>query len=177
MEDKAFIGSLLKEHADAMVSFVNRQTSSDFEASPNGKWSVGQNLDHLNKSLSPVNLALQLPSFALRLLFGKPNRKQRNYAELVERYHQKLAAGGTASGPFIPPKVAWNKKEKLIAKFIKETETLNRLMNKCSEDYLDLYLLPHPLLGKITVREMLFFSVYHIQHHLHLLEEREKTTR
>jgi hypothetical protein len=174
MEDKAFIGSLLKEHADAMISFVHRQTSSDFEASPNGKWSVGQNLDHLNKSLSPVNLALRLPSFVLRLLFGKPNRKQRNYSELVERYHQKLAAGGTASGPFIPPKVAWNKKEKLIAKFIKETETLNRLMNKCSENHLDNYLLPHPLLGKITLREMLFFSVYHIQHHLNLLENRQR---
>ena len=30
---------------------------------------------------------------------------------------------------------------------------------------LDHYLLPHPLLGKITLREMLFFSAYHIQHH------------
>ncbi len=177
MEDKAFIGSLLRTHTDQMIRFVQQQTSSQFEACPNGKWSVGQNIDHLNKSLSPVNLALRLPRFVLRLLFGNPNRKPRTYSELVERYHQKLAAGGTASKPFIPPVISWNQKDKLLNKFKKESDTIYRLMNKYSESHLDQYLLPHPLLGKITIREMLFFSVYHIQHHLHILEEREKTIR
>jgi hypothetical protein len=173
MEDKAFIGSLLHTHTEQMIRFVHQQTSSQFESCPNGKWSVGQNIDHLNKSLSPVNMALRLPRFVLRLLFGKPNRKPRTYSELVERYHQKLAAGGTASKPFIPPVISWSQKEKLLNKFKIESETLNRLMNTYIESHLDLYLLPHPLLGKITVREMLFFSVYHIQHHYYLLEERK----
>ena len=35
---------------------------------------------------------------------------------------------------------------------------------------LDAVLLPHPLLGKLTVREMLFFTVYHVQHHRALVE-------
>ena len=34
-----------------------------------------------------------------------------------------------------------------------------------SEKDLDNYILPHPLLGKLTIREMLFFTIYHVQHH------------
>jgi len=33
-------------------------------------------------------------------------------------------------------------------------------------------LLPHPLLGKVTVREMLYFTIHHVQHH-HALVERD----
>jgi DinB superfamily len=169
MEDKKYIENLLQKHADELLRFIEQQSSSQFVESPGGKWSVGQNLDHLNRSLSPVNLALRLPRFVLRLLFGKPNRKPRTYDELVERYHQKLAAGGKASGQFIPPQINADQKEKLISKFRKETESMNRLMTNWTEEQLDQCLLPHPLLGKLTMREMLFFSVYHIQHHTRLL--------
>jgi len=34
------------------------------------------------------------------------------------------------------------------------------------DENLDEYLLPHPLLGKLTIREMLFFTLYHDQHHV-----------
>ncbi len=172
MEDKTFIDRLLHSHADAMVQFIESQNATQFVASPNGKWSAGQNLDHLNKSLSPVNLALRLPRLVLSMLFGKPNRKPRTYDELVERYHQKLAAGGKASGQFIPPPISADQKEKLINKFRKQTEAMSRLMSQWQEDQLDRYLLPHPLLGKLTIREMLFFSAYHIRHHHKLLLER-----
>ena len=111
MEDKKFIIDLLNTHADSLVRFVNQQSQESFTKSVNGKWSVGQNIDHLIRSLSPVNQALLLPSFVLRMMFGKPNRSARSYQELVERYHQKLSAGGTAPGRFIPPVVSWEQKE------------------------------------------------------------------
>jgi hypothetical protein len=38
-------------------------------------------------------------------------------------------------------------------------------LKKFSEDDLDSIRLPHPLLGKLTVREMLYFAVYHVGHH------------
>jgi hypothetical protein len=40
-----------------------------------------------------------------------------------------------------------------------------------SEKNLDAYLLPHPLLGKITVREMLFFTTFHTDHHLNIMQK------
>ena len=37
---------------------------------------------------------------------------------------------------------------------------------------LDVYILPHPLLGKVTLREMLYFTIHHNEHHLELLQNR-----
>lgn len=172
MEDKKFIIDLLNAHTESLVRFVNQQSQESFTKSVNSKWTVGQNLDHLVRSMSPVNQALLLPSFVLRIVFGKPNRSPRSYQELVERYHQKLSAGGTAPGAFIPPAVSWEKKERIVADFKIQKERMIKRIESWSENQLDHYLLPHPLLGKITVREMLFFSAYHIQHHTKLLEER-----
>ena len=176
MEDKKFIVDLLNTHTTSLVSFVNQQSPEKFIESLNGKWTVGQNLDHLIRSLSPVNQALLLPSFVLRMMFGKPNRSGRNYQELVDRYHQKLSAGGRASGRFIPPAVLWEQKESKVTDFNLQKDKMIKRLGSWNEEQLDQYLLPHPLLGKITIREMLFFSAYHIQHHLHLLSERERGT-
>lgn len=175
MEDKKFIVGLLNTHANAFVHFVNRQSKESFTKSSDGKWSVGQNLDHLIRSLSPVNQALLLPSFVMRLAFGKPNRAPRNYQEVVDRYHEKLSAGGTARGRFIPQTVPWEQKDSKVKSFNQQADTMIRRLDSWTEGHLNQYLLPHPLLGKLTIREMLFFSAYHIQHHLLLLEEREKT--
>ncbi|MBL7873548.1 MAG: DinB family protein [Cyclobacteriaceae bacterium] len=172
MEDIAFISTLLATNSTAFVQFVNKQSETQFIATPNDKWSIGQNVEHLIRSLSPVNLALLLPGFVLRFQFGKPNRQPRTYTELVNRYHEKLQAGGRASARFVPPPVLWNEKEKKLAAFVHQTDIMNKRVNSWSEAQLDNYLLPHPLLGKLTVREMLFFSGYHIEHHLKLLEGR-----
>ena len=174
MEDKKFIIGLLTTNAEEFVRFVESRSQEKFTESLNGKWSVGQNIDHLIRSLSPVNRALALPSFVLRIAFGKPNRTPRGYQELVDRYHQKLAAGGRASARFIPTAISWQQKTKMIADFTRQKEKMTQLMDIWTENQLDNYLLPHPLLGKLTLREMLFFSAYHIQHHLGLLELRDK---
>jgi hypothetical protein len=169
MQDKAFISTLLSTNSAAFVDYVNKQSEIQFIATPDGKWSIGQNIEHLIRSLSPVNQALLLPGFLFRLMFGKPNRTPRTYQQLVDRYNQKLAAGGRASGRFVPAAVAWKEKDKKLARFKRETETMINRLSSWSEEQLDQYLIPHPLLGKLTVREMLFFSGYHIEHHLKLL--------
>ncbi|MEQ1588140.1 MAG: DinB family protein [Cyclobacteriaceae bacterium] len=172
MEDKKFIEQQLVTNTEAFTRFVSAQSEQQFVNTPNGKWSVGQNLEHLIRSLVPVNQALLLPGFVLRMLFGKPNRKPRTYQELIDRYNQKLAAGGRASGRFVPPAIAWIDRDKKIAALNSEKEKMIVRLSSWSESKLDTCLLPHPLLGKLTLREMLFFSVYHIQHHKKLLEGR-----
>jgi len=172
MEDKKFIEQHLLANTEAFTHFVATQSEQQFVNTPNGKWSVGQNLEHLIRSLAPVNQALLLPGFILRLLFGTPNRKPRTYQELIDRYNQKLAAGGRARGRFVPPAIAWNNRDKKIAALNREKDKIIARLSSWSESKLDTCLLPHPLLGKLTLREMLFFSVYHIEHHLKLLEAR-----
>lgn len=172
MEDRKFIEHLLTTNADHLVAFVDQQNEFEFEKADGSKWSTGQTVEHLIRSLAPVNLALLLPAFLLRTLFGKPNREPRSYSGLVQRYHQKLAAGGRASGRFIPPRITNEQRSAKLKAFRKQVDTLKSRLKNWSEAELDHYLLPHPLLGKLTIREMLFFSVYHIEHHHTVLKNR-----
>jgi len=43
---------------------------------------------------------------------------------------------------------------------------------KWKEPQLDQYIAPHPLLGKITLRELCYFTIYHTKHHLNIIKER-----
>ena len=48
-------------------------------------------------------------------------------------------------------------------------EKLSKQIDHYSEQDLDKYILPHPLLGKLTMREMMYFTIYHVQHHQRLI--------
>ena len=169
---KPQIISALNEKIDAFNTYIEPLSKEQFEVTPNGKWSAGQNLDHLIRAIKPLQLAYGLPKFALLILFGKTNRSSRTYDELVTKYKTKLAAGGKASGPFIPPVISFEKKESLIRKYKEQKQKLITKIDKQTEKDLDTYILPHPLLGKVTLREMLFFTIHHNEHHLELLKNR-----
>lgn len=170
VHDKPQIISALSEKVDAFNNYIASLNEEQFEATPNGKWSAGQNLDHLIRAIKPLQLAYGLPKFALNVLFGKTNRPSRSYDDLVTKYKTKLAAGGKASGPFIPPIIRFEKKDELIKKYSEQKQKLINKIEKQSEADLDKYILPHPLLGKVTLREMLYFTIYHNEHHLGLLK-------
>jgi len=172
IEYKPQIISALNEKIDAFNNYIEPLSKEQFEVTPNGKWSAGQNLDHLIRAIKPLQLAYGLPKFALLILFGKTNRPSRTYDELVTKYKTKLAAGGKASGPFIPPVISFEKKEALILKYKEQKQKLIAKVEKQDEKDLDTYILPHPLLGKVTLREMLFFTIHHNEHHLESLKTR-----
>jgi hypothetical protein len=136
------------------------------------KWSVAENVQHLIISTNTSSLAWYLPLFLVRWMGGTPNRKSRTYDELKDKYYKKLSEGGVAGGRFIPRSIdsrqskstlldQWNK---AAAKFI------NTLKKNRSEKDLDNYLVKHPLLGRITLRELGYFTIFHTEHHLHSIQ-------
>jgi hypothetical protein len=59
------------------------------------------------------------------------------------------------------------KNRTLILNFWNSTQKkMISLIEKTKEEDLDIYLIPHPIIGKITLREFLYFTIYHIEHHL-----------
>jgi hypothetical protein len=173
IENKIEIIGALNEKINAVNHFISSLSKEEFEATPEGKWSAGQNLDHLIRSIKPLQIAFMLPKLFLRLLFGRSNRPSKSYDQLVEKYKSKLAQGGKASGPFIPPGVLFEKKLSLLKTYEHQKQNFIKKIKKQKETNLDKYILPHPLLGKLTLREMLFFTIYHNQHHLESLEQRQ----
>ena len=172
IHNKQEIIAALREKINAFINYITQLNKEEFEATPNGKWSPGQNLEHLIRAIRPLQQAYGLPKFVLRILFGKTNRPSRLYGEVVAKYKSKLAAGGRASGPFIPPVITFDRKDGLIKKYEHQKKKLITKIERQTEENLDKYILPHPLLGKVTLREMLFFTIHHNDHHLELLRNR-----
>lgn len=155
----------LNESHTQFIHTIRQVADADFTRSVNNKWTAGQQLEHIIKSVAPVNLALRLPRVLLRLAFGKANRPSRTYDQLVEKYRFKLSQGGRAPSRFVPRAVALAEREELINTLSRLMVDLNKKLDGFSEAQLDLLLLPHPLLGKLTLREMMYFTVYHAGHH------------
>lgn len=164
MDKGEILHGLYFSHA-RFISRITALPDSEYVRSTNGKWTPGQQLDHIIKSVRPVNLAFGLPGFLLRIVFGKANRPSKTYEELVEKYHTKLASGYKASAPFVPNSIGVHYRERLPKKLRTLIYSLSYRANSFTEKQLDTFLLPHPLLGKLTLREMLYFTIYHAEHH------------
>ncbi len=167
--NKQTIIEQLDIHYAEFSHLLSTLNAADYNAALQGKWSAGQQLDHLCKSVAPVNMAFGLPGFVLQLFFGKANRPSLGFEDLVKKYQAKLAAGGRASKQFIPEKAEWEARAKLLRRLDHLSAELRLKIEKTAENQLDIYILPHPLLGKITLREMLYFTIYHVQHHQNLV--------
>lgn len=168
--DRSGINAALRQHHESFIACLLGIPVDQRAISRNGKWSPAQQLDHILRAVGPVNMALGLPKWFLRLAFGKPNRPVRTYDALVQRYQEKLDAGGRASGRFIPPDSTGRSVEHMSNDLRRLVDRLSRRVTRWSEHDLDATLLPHPLLGKLTLREMLYFTIYHVQHHQRLVE-------
>jgi DinB superfamily len=151
----------LSENCNSMDETVLFKKSGD-------KWSAAENIQHLIISTNITTLAYRLPKFIVRWVGGKPNRESRSYEALKDKYYKKLADGGKASGLFVPKpiKIKYGK-QKLMDNWKKSTAGfINALAKNRTEEDLDNYLAKHPLLGRITLRELGYFTIFHTEHHL-----------
>ena len=155
----------LIENHKSFIATINSLSDADFMFSANEKWTAGQQADHLLRAVEPINKIFKMPKITMSIMFGKANRPSKSFEELVEKYKLKLSEGGKASGQFVPPAIALNEKEKLLQQLLTAAEKLCKHLDDFSEAQLDKYILPHPLLGKLTLREMMYFTIYHVEHH------------
>lgn len=165
MEKEAIL-QLLQQNYAQLIEQVSQLDDRALLYAPTDKWNALQQVDHLIKSVAPVKKAFSLPNFILGWRFGYANRPSRTYDALVDRYHIKLQAGGRASAAFIPgPDIPVSEKDRLLSQLDAEVRQLIKKTSRYKEFSLDKYILPHPLLGMITLREMIYFTAYHASHH------------
>jgi hypothetical protein len=139
-------------------------------------WSPAEHVRHLTKSVRPVARALALPRLVPRLLFGAHRGPSRTFAEVRAVYRAALEDGAQA-GRFAPtqrpvPADAAAFRRSVMGALDAEVRGLAARVREFPEPQLDVLRLPHPVLGKLTVREMLFFTLYHGAHHVRKVRER-----
>jgi DinB superfamily len=173
---KQEIIAALTQLRDEGLKFWTSIAAEKFAVKLGDAWSPSDNVRHLNKSTEPVAKAMRVPKLALTLLVGKAERPSRTYSELVSTYQQTVS-GGVDAGRFAPSDIpqpadanAWQ--VQIVGELRSSLSSLIRITERWDEANLDRYVLPHPLIGKLTVREMLFFTLYHHTHHRNNVERR-----
>ena len=156
--------------------YLIAMSDAQFFAPQGAAWSPALHVRHLRKSVAPLAAALRIPRLMLRLRFGRPRAPSRSFAGVREAYRGMLAAGGTA-GRFTPsaepmPQDAGDRRAEITAAWSVANAAVVNAMGRWSDAALDGTCLPHPLMGLLTIREMLAFTVYHTAHHLSRIAER-----
>lgn len=113
---------------------------------------------------------LLLARFKLLLRFGLTFRSSRTYDQIRDTYLARLPSF-KGPNPFAPKVVnafddadAW--RNNIMLQYDATLNDLTAAIATWNERSLDRLRLPHLLLGKLTVREMLFFVLYHSLHHM-----------
>ncbi len=157
---------LEEKHMD-FTHYVTKLTQQEYGYSFENKWNSGQHLDHIIKSVAILSKAFGYPKWVLQYKFGKANRASKTKEELVKRYLEKLKTAKPTPSRFIP----FNEKQQSLKKLEKEVIKLLKRVNKYTDKKMDTYIIPHPLLGYLTIREMLYFTSYHVEHHQELIQK------
>jgi DinB superfamily len=116
-----------------------------------------------------VNKALSMPKEQL-IMFGVPSQPSGTYQDVVDRYLSVLGAGVKATGGFVAQYTEGDTLADTLSRFDEQHTTLVSILESFTEEELDKYQLPHPVLGNMTLREMFYFMVFHIGHHQKAIE-------
>lgn len=171
--DKEAIAELIDEKHSELITWLKNQPEESWTQGPEGKWTSGQQTLHLLQSIIPLNNALSMPKFLLRFKFGKANRPIRNYDAIVKRYQERLldAKGKTFKGSKNMKVPTLADKQYLLNRLQTEEKKLQCKTRKISDENLDTLVLPHPLMGKMPIREIIMWTAHHVEHHAEILKK------
>ena len=166
----------LKENLKAAfkrtTTWVENQPIENFNKEiTEGKWTIAQHVFHLTKSTKAVSKGMSMPKMVLRTMFGKNNREERTLDQLRNKYKGVLAQTGMKAPPEYSAKVDRQFELKpLIKRFNGELEDMLKALDKFDEAALTKHIMPHPAVGKLTIREFMYFTILHTDHHLELMK-------
>jgi len=165
---KSILAMLANLRGDGL-EFWRRMEAEQFWSRRDCKWSPADNVHHLMISTAPVTRALRIPRLMLRACFGVKRTPSRSGEALRSAYRDGLAAGATA-GRYAPPRgvvpvEAVACQRRLVLQCEGAVLSLENAIEPWREEDLCRYRLPHPVLGLLTVREMLMFTLFHFDHH------------
>ena len=172
MTKEEIIITLEEKHRE-LFDLILKEAEDFWMKAPEGKWTVGQHILHLVNATKLLNKALSYPKFILKYKFGKANRATRTYEAVAKRYQERLSQNLERARTFnqdlrVP---ALSEKTTLISQLEIENKKFQAKTSKWKDKQLDTLLIPHPLMGKMIVREIIMWSAYHTEHHTNIIKE------
>ncbi len=155
----------MNEKYNSFLDYMDGLSSEDYSFRFEQKWSAAQQLEHIVLCVKPLVRLFGMSNTTLEQNFRKTERSSRSYLELKKEYLEKTGGSGKAPERYVPEDSLTISKNELIKKLKSLIEALNAAIQKQDEHELETYLVPHPLLGEITLKEMLYNAIYHVEHH------------
>ncbi|OIN60668.1 DinB family protein [Arsenicibacter rosenii] len=166
------VSTALAASLRAMAGFIGTLTDAQLHRSQDGKWTIGQELAHIYLADSSTS---RLLSDAGRAMWRPEARESRSFDAIKAGYLEQLARFPGANNPNTNPKPEL---ESLTpAQWLENWQTMSAQLlahvDAIPETDLDAYTVwKHPLLGPFTVREMIYFTGYHTQHHADIVSRK-----
>jgi hypothetical protein len=165
MNKQAITDALTANH-QVFIHYLDGLSAEEYLFSNEQKWTAGQQQAHIVLCVKPLVQVFSMDKPVIAQTFGSTDRASRTYGVLLADYLQKLNEGGKAPGRFVPEPVAADQQKVLNEKLEKLVKELCAKIETFTEEELDSLLIPHPLLGNLTLREMLYNAVCHVEYHL-----------
>ena len=156
-----------------VTKIIHDLTLDDYYSRYDKQWSAADTVQHLVKSVKPVTVTLRWPKLVLAMRYGRIDRPSRRYDQIADRYIKTLAKGDMPPDKHAPVLYEIPYTEEEAEKFQKQdlknwrkaTNGFQRTVARWYDFQMDRYQLPHPVLDKVTVREMLMFTIFHTKYH------------
>ena len=163
-------------HAESVHYWATYATSAFFARPAPDIWAAADQVRHLTKSIRAVTKGLALPRLVLVVCFGWSRGAKRAFEDLRTRYKAALA-NGAGAGRFAPRPLPSSEatdasRARVMAQHAEAVEAFAARIASWPDPALDHYRLPHPILGKLTLREMAQFTLLHNVHHVAVAERR-----
>lgn len=150
-------------HVD-LISYVQTLPDDAYQYSYAGKWTAGQQMAHVILCLRVTGKAL-MPADVIEQRFGKIDRPEMTFEELVSYYQAGLRDGGKAPERFLPPATGIEQRIQLNTELTDLLASIRGQLMTYSEEEISSLSLPHPFLGKLSIRELFYLMTYHAGHH------------
>lgn len=164
MKKTELVNNFYNNHKE-LIFYINALSHQKFMYTKSGKWTAGQQLEHIYLCLIPIRQALASKDF-IHQKFGTIDRPVIERDVLINNYKTSLLNGGKAPERYVPGEVSIKQKKHQIEQLFDLLTQIKVELVDYSEVELDTLVLPHPLLGKLTIREMMYLMTYHAKHHL-----------
>ena len=164
---------ITKNNFAAITATCSSMDEELFFKHPGVKWSVAENVQRLIIATRLSTLAYTLPLFLVRLIGGTQPAAAMSYDELALKYKTILAKGAKAGKLYTPKPMALKYgKEMMLSNWANAPGGFVKALSNVTETRLDNYAVKHPLLGRISLRELGYFTAYHTEHHLSIIKNR-----
>lgn len=167
------IADLLEEKYHTLLNWLEQQDPEKWTSGPENKWTTGQHALHLLKSIKPLNDILSMPRFMFRYTLGTTQQKPRDYATIADNYLELLEVFKKNTNKprkkLKVPKI--QDKRYLLTRLQVESKKLQYKTRRISDRNLDTLVLPHPVMGKLQIREILMWTAFHVEYHTKQLRE------